>query len=361
MVKRLTYDEYKKELERTGYIIKNEQLLKFAFQKNRNQPLDEEELKKYTEQSSAQPRTFKSFSDLSALSPQPKTSETKTEPETRNETKTEKKPTNKKKKKSHPSSPEKSTTKKISIKEIPAPDSPSNSLKTETKNEETNVLSLVTETKNEETNIPSLVEEYVHPLEEWIASDLDKNNAPKREISYETPSDEKLEITITPTPEQEEQGDSGAVISIEQKKDSDSADIEIGPQNDRPLSYEYFYQLLKAAKDNGLETVVFEDVKTKEFGIGLLAAALELELNIENAPEGLDLTPEYTDTLPKKVKNKLRDYNHKNGYTYKGQKISETTNRLKERRKDNKNAQEQPPRRRKNQPRNYNNNSSERE
>ena len=80
-----------------------------------------------------------------------------------------------------------------------------------------------------------------------------------------------------------------------------------------------------------MESVVFDDIKTEAFRTGLLAAALSLNLDIKKAPEGVDLTSEYAASLPDEAKKHLRRYNKSHQRTIKGEKITETTHKVIER------------------------------
>lgn len=382
----VTYEEYRKELEQQGFEITNPNGLKFALRANQGRRLKDNILEKYTSRKkenapqtpSEKPQIIHDFADLNKIietageeqTPPPAPKHKK-----RKRKKTSAAPVEEKQEMTYDEElafykeKYKDTDKRVLIipnkrvfilKEAPQK-APEQTKQPQTQKAEKKKERQVPVSVEEEKNIPqqpekeetaqqapvktgenkSLIEQYVEPLEEWVNSDLDENNEPKRTISYEAPQENKLDITITPSPEQEEKGDSGAVISIEAEPDSESANVKIGAQNNQPLSYEYFYQLLKTAKENGLESVVFDDIKTEAFRTGLLAAALSLNLDIKNAPEGIDLTSEYAAALPNEAKKHLRRYNKSRQRTIKGEKVTETTQRVIERKN---NLHKQPPR-----------------
>ena len=371
----VTYEEYRKELEQQGFEITNPNGLKFALRANQGRRLKDNILEKYADRKkekapqtlSEKPQIIHDFADLNTIIETAGEEQTPPPALKRKKRKKKKTPTPVEEKREMTYDEElafykekyKDTDKQVLI--IPnkrvfilkeaSPKAPEQTKQPQTqkaeKEKEQRVPVSVEEKKNilqqlekEETaqqapvktgENKSLAEQYAKPLEEWVNRDLDENNEPKRPISYEAPQENKLDITITPSPEQEENGDSGAVISIEAEPDSESVDVKIGAQNNQPLSYEYFYQLLKTAKGNGLESVVFDDIKTEAFRTGLLAAALSLNLDIKKAPEGVDLTSEYTASLPDEAKKHLRRYNKSHQRTIKGEKITETTHKVIER------------------------------
>ncbi len=328
-VETINFEDYCRELQQQGFKIIDKEGLKNALRDNVGRRLKKETLKKYvsrpaqnTKKTKEKPQIFHSLADLAALSSSAK--ETKKSKTKKNQTKEE-------------PSPQKKTKKTVlNIKEKPLP------------SKDTKHYARQEPSPKKQENIPdqkeekrSLEEQYAIPLKEWVDNDLDEEGAQKRNIRWETPEEQKLNITITPQPELEEKGDSGAAVSIETAEESPVVNMQIAPLNEHPLSYEYFYQLLKTAQSNGIETVSFIDIKTEAFRTGLLAAALELNLKLKNEPKGIDLTTEYATQLPKKVKNRLRQYNQQNNRTIKGEEIQKKTNQLIER-KNNINSKKTP-------------------
>lgn len=328
MNERINFDKYLKELQEQGYEILNISGLKFAHKRNMGIRLKEKDLIQYVQKKEPEPQikqpdttrnTNNSNKELQNQKKETTPQQEKKEDKDKDKDKEEKK--------------EKNETKQI--KKLVIKENFSEKRRTYSNNHQNTKNNTHEESSPVETeeNIEpiTLKEQYYTPLENWVENDLDENSLPKREIECNEISENELDIKITPSKAQEEQGDSGAHINIKKNEEKETLNADIGPINETPLNYEYFYQLLKTAKRNGIETISFDDIKTKEFATGLLAAALTLNLELENAPKGIDITTQYAKSLPKKVQNKLRSYNQKNGMTIKGKKIRETTNQIRKR------------------------------
>ena len=83
----------------------------------------------------------------------------------------------------------------------------------------------------------------------------------------------------------------------------------MGSKDGNPLDYEYFRMMMEANRKNGIKVIAFKDIQTDEFRDKLLAAALEFDMKVKDAPEKVNVNAPYLKTLPNKVKIKLGIYN----------------------------------------------------
>lgn len=67
--------------------------------------------------------------------------------------------------------------------------------------------------------------------------------------------------------------------------------------------------MMEANRKNGIKVIAFKDIQTDEFRDKLLAAALEFDMKVKDAPEKVNVNAPYLKTLPNKVKIKLGIYN----------------------------------------------------
>ena len=312
MNERINFDKYLKELQEQGYEILNISGLKFAHKRNMGIRLKEKDLIQYVQKKEPEPQIKQPDTTRNTNNSNKELQNQKKETTPQQEKKEDK---DKKEKEEKKEKNETKQIKKLVIKENFSEKRRTYSNNHQNTKNDTHEESSPIETEENIEPI-TLKEQYYTPLENWVENDLDENSLPKREIECNEISENELDIKITPSKAQEEK---------------ETLNADIGPINETPLNYEYFYQLLKTAKRNGIETISFDDIKTKEFATGLLAAALTLNLELENAPKGIDITTQYAKSLPKKVQNKLRSYNQKNGMTIKGKKIRETTNQIRKR------------------------------
>lgn len=350
----LTFDEYVEKLKKQGYEIRGLSGLKYAFKMNKNQPLDEVSLKKF-----AVNKTPVLVSVVQKVEPKIKSEVLQAEavivekkPEQVVEPKKEKK-----KKAPKLSYDEELTQLKeeykdsekavvifpnrrvFILKEAPMVVPELRVKKLNDKKSEPKVVAspqIEPEKKSVEKTLPpsktSLSEKYVEDLEIWTQHDLDAENKPKREVTHEVVSDKEVKISLIPSKTAEKDGDSGAYVEI--KAQEKNTEIKLRSYNKQPLGYEYFYQLLLTGKKNGLEIVVFNEIKTPEFRDKLLAAALELGLKLENAPEGIDITAAHIEKLPEVARKKLREYNKQQKVALNGKKPEELTEHILLRKKE---------------------------
>lgn len=65
----------------------------------------------------------------------------------------------------------------------------------------------------------------------------------------------------------------------------------MGSKDGNPLDYEYFRMMMEANRKNGIKVIAFKDIQTDEFRDKLLAAALEFDMKVKDAPEKSMSTP----------------------------------------------------------------------
>lgn len=75
--------------------------------------------------------------------------------------------------------------------------------------------------------------------------------------------------------------------------------------------YDYFYQIVRDAKLNGIEIIEFKDIKTPQFRDKLLAAALQHGLMLKGAPEKIDFNAPHIQKLPPEARKELLLYNNR--------------------------------------------------
>lgn len=187
------------------------------------------------------------------------------------------------------------------------------------------------EKKPEEPQPAAWEQGYVNSLARWCKTSVDKKtNKPKREIAETKVVENKTAVTVKPiSPIAKKRGDKGAVYQFSQHPHKkDTVEVTLGSPDNSPLNYDYFYALIKAGIENGVEVIEFKDIKTPEFRDKLLAAALQFKqkhknLQLKNAPGAIDLNAEHLKFMPPKARENLKTYNEcvKKALKERGQKI----------------------------------------
>ncbi len=173
------------------------------------------------------------------------------------------------------------------------------------------------EKKAEEAQPTTWEQGYVKSLTRWCETNIDKKtNKPKREIAETKIEENQTAVTVKPiSPIAKKRGDKGAVYQFSQHPNrKDTVEVTLGSPDDRPLNYDYFYALIKAGVENGVEVIEFKDIKTPEFRDKLLAAALQFKqkhknLQLKNAPGVINLDAEHLKFMPPQARENLKKYN----------------------------------------------------
>ena len=120
-----------------------------------------------------------------------------------------------------------------------------------------------------------------------------------------------VEIEVRPlSPIARKRGDAGAVYMVKKAPQPDKIDVTVkNPEAGKPLSYDYFYALVKAARDNGTDTIEFNNIRTPEFRDKLLAAALQFKMKLKNPPGVINLAAEHLQSIPPGCRQYLTKHN----------------------------------------------------
>lgn len=214
MNERINFDKYLKELQEQGYEILNISGLKFAHKRNMGIRLKEKDLIQYVQKKEPEPQIKQPDTTRNTNNSNKELQNQKKETTPQQEKKEDKDKKEKEEKK------EKNETKQI--KKLVIKENFSEKRRTYSNNHQNTKNNTHEESSPVETeeNIEpiTLKEQYYTPLENWVENDLDENSLPKREIECNEISENELDIKITPSKAQEEQGDSGAHINIKKMK-----------------------------------------------------------------------------------------------------------------------------------------------
>ena len=172
-------------------------------------------------------------------------------------------------------------------------------------------------------------EKYIKSLEKWCQKTTDKKTGKiKREIKSIQKTDNEnneTQIEIIPlNPIAAKRGDNGAVYKIKKGAKPNQTDVTLGSSEPgKPLNYDYFYALVKAAHDSGADTIEFKDIKTPEFRDKLLAAALQFKMKVKNPPKDINLEANYMQTIPSGCRHYLELYKQQinNNYQHTNEQI----------------------------------------
>ena len=168
----------------------------------------------------------------------------------------------------------------------------------------------------EPPKLSAFEKKYAKSLETWCQKTTDKKTGKvKREIKSVQQniinSEEETQINIAPlSPIAAKQGDNGAVYKIKKGTKPNQTDVTLGSSEPgKPLNYDYFYSLVKAAHDSGADTIEFKDIKTPEFRDKLLAAALQFKMKLKNPPGAINLAAPHLQTIPPGCRHYLELHN----------------------------------------------------
>jgi len=165
---------------------------------------------------------------------------------------------------------------------------------------------------------PDWAESYPAALQKWCGSNVDKKTGqPKREIKEirtnrnENGQFENIEIEIKPlSPIARKRGDNGAVYTVKKSPQPDKVNVTLrSAKPGEALNYDYFYALVKAAHDNGADTIEFNNIRTPEFRDKLLVAALQFKMKLKNPPGVINLEAEHLQSIPPGCRQYLEKHN----------------------------------------------------
>lgn len=161
--------------------------------------------------------------------------------------------------------------------------------------------------------------DYTASLTKWCQTSVDKRtNQPKRDIaeklSYRDEQDNSnhVSVTIKPlSPIAKKRGDHGVIYDFQKKPEADKVEVTVKnlAENSQPLNYDYFYALVKAARDSGADTIEFNNIRTPEFRDKLLAAALQFKMKLKNPPGAINLQAEHLQSIPPGCRQYLEKHN----------------------------------------------------
>lgn len=173
-------------------------------------------------------------------------------------------------------------------------------------------------TSDIEAKEPEWVKGYPESLKKYCQTSVDKKTGqPRREIKeVRVEKDDhnqpiKVEVEVKPlSPIARKRGDVGATYTIQKNANPEKLDITVkSAEPGKPLNYDYFYALVKAARDNGADTIEFNNIRTPEFRDKLLAAALQFKMKLKNPPGAIDMSAQHLDTIPPGCRQYLEKHN----------------------------------------------------
>lgn len=170
----------------------------------------------------------------------------------------------------------------------------------------------------QEIKAKNFAKKYTQSLTQWCQKNINKETKQaKRKIksaqSIKTNSEEETQIEVTPlNPKDTKRGDKGAIYKIKKSPQKDHVDITLGSaEPGKPLNYDYFYALVKAAHDSGADTIEFNNIKTPEFRDKLLAAALQFKMKLKNPPGVINLDATHIQSIPPGCRHYLELHNER--------------------------------------------------
>ena len=180
-----------------------------------------------------------------------------------------------------------------------------------------------TETKKETVNTDerSWQEKYLDAITDISDRDIDKKSDKKRRICKGKIKDKALDIELTPNPETKKRYEKPARYEFQESEQKNKIDVKV-----KAKQYKDFFILFKAAKQNGVDCIEFNQTQTEEFRTLALAAALSLGLKVKNEPGLINMNAECLEHMPPRAKEALEKHN---------QSIRKRVERNKERLKKN--------------------------
>lgn len=157
----------------------------------------------------------------------------------------------------------------------------------------------------------SFADKWIKPLKEHCQKDLDSNGLPKRTVTAVKADQRSVIVDVIPSEAYaaENPQDGGARYSFEKTDNRGNVKVDMGSKNGNPPDYEYFRMMMEANRKNGIKVIAFKDIQTDEFRDKLLAAALEFDMKVKDAPKKVNVNAPYLKKLPNQVKIKLGIYN----------------------------------------------------
>ncbi len=152
------------------------------------------------------------------------------------------------------------------------------------------------------------VDGYEKSFRNWVKNNTFKRDGtPKRAIET-TKTANTLDVDLTPNNSSPHRPDKGVSYHFEDGDNDETINVTVTNKNpDKALNYDYVYALVKSAKENGVDTIEFKDVKTPEFANMLMVASLQFDMQMQNQPEFMiDDTATY---IPPKLQSKISRYN----------------------------------------------------
>lgn len=174
-----------------------------------------------------------------------------------------------------------------------------------------------TDKRDEKNKEPAWVKNYPEALKQWCDKNVDKKTGqPKRKITeirsgLDDTQQPSVDIEIAPiSPIAHKRGDHGAIYTIKKSPQPEKLDVTVkNKEPGQPLNYDYFYALVKAAHDNGADTIEFNNIRTPEFRDKLLTAALQFKMKLKNPPGVINLEAEHLQTIPPGCRQYLEKHN----------------------------------------------------
>ena len=163
-----------------------------------------------------------------------------------------------------------------------------------------------TETKKETVNTDerSWQEKYLDAITDISDRDIDKKSDKKRRICKGKIKDKALDVELTPNPETKKRYEKPARYEFQESEQKNKIDVKV-----KAKQYKDFFILFKAAKQNGVDCIEFNQTQTEEFRTLALAAALSLGLKVKNEPGLINMNAECLEHMPPRAKEALEKHN----------------------------------------------------
>lgn len=160
--------------------------------------------------------------------------------------------------------------------------------------------------KNEPEN--TWLEGYEQSFSGWVEKNTFKQDGTPKRTMTAVKTEDTLDIDLTPVNPSPRRADQGASYHFENGDTDDKIEVTVTNKNaEKPLNYDYVYALVKSAKENGVDTIEFKDIKTVEFANMLMVASVQFGMQMQNQPEYMiDDSAAY---IPAKLKEKIAKYN----------------------------------------------------
>ncbi len=155
-----------------------------------------------------------------------------------------------------------------------------------------------------DTDERSWQEKYLESMIEISDRDIDKKSNKKRRICKGEIKDKALDVELTPNPENKKRYEKPARYKFQESEQKNKIDVKV-----KAKQYKDFFILFKAAKQNGVDCIEFNQTQTQEFRTLALAAALSLGLQVKNEPGLVDMNAEYLEYIPPRAKEALEKHN----------------------------------------------------